>query len=87
MQFTNQALMQFKKLIIESEEITAGIRFFTTPGCCTPLLQMEISKNPIAGDIVVETGGVTFYVTPEADNILSDITIDFSGETFTSRKN
>ena len=86
MQFTNQALIQFKKLIIDSEEVTAGIRFFTTPGCCTPLLQMEISKNPIAGDIVVETGGVTFYVTPEADNILSDITIDFSGENFTSRK-
>jgi len=86
MNFTENALNQFKKLIKESENPSAGIRFFTTQGCCSPVLQIEIEPSPKEGDVSVKIGEVDFFVTPEADKILSSITIDYSEGSFHSEK-
>lgn len=89
MNFTENALNQFKKLIYENENKnpTLGIRFFTVQGCCSPSLQMELAKNQNQDDKVHQIDDVTFFVTPEAEQILSEITIDYSNNSFRSIKN
>lgn len=86
MNFTDNALKQFKKLIIESENPNSGIRFFTVQGCCSPLLQMQIAANPVNGDHVVQMDGMNIFTTPEAEKIISGITIDFADEVFKTIK-
>ncbi len=86
MKFTENALSKFKKLIFESGDASAGIRFFTTQGCCTPLLQMEITNNHDSADVVVEIDGIDFYISPEADKILSELSIDYNNGSFTSER-
>jgi Fe-S cluster assembly iron-binding protein IscA len=82
MKLTENALLQFKKMIEENENHSSGVRFFTFQGCCSPSLQMEIAPSPKENDVVVTMGDVDFFVTPDADNILSTLTIDFSDGTF-----
>jgi len=86
MNFTENALNQFKKLINESESPASGIRFYTFQGCCSPSLQMDIAKNPSPGDKVLQFEGLDIYIAPEAEKILSEITIDYSDEGFRSVK-
>lgn len=86
MNFTDKALTQFKKLINESESPTSGIRFYTTQGCCSPSLQMDVAKNQSPSDKVLQFDGVDIYIAPEAEKMLSEITIDYSEEGFRSIK-
>lgn len=81
MKLTNSALAQYKKMIEESGN-QSGVRFFTVQGCCSPRLQMEITPSSKEGDIVEKIGDVDFFVTPDADEILSKITIDYSDDGF-----
>jgi len=84
MNFTENALNQFRKLINENENPTAGIRFFTTQGCCSPILQMDIVKNQSQDDKVLQMDDVSIFLTTEAEQILSDITLDYSDNKFRS---
>lgn len=86
MKFTENALTQFKKLIDESENPKSGIRFFTVQGCCSPSLQMGIEENPSPDDSVIQISGVNIFFTPDAENILSNITIDYTEDGFHSVK-
>jgi len=86
MNLTENALAQFKKMIEEGENPKFGIRFFTAQGCCSPILQLEMVPSPQEGDLVVKIGEVDFFFTPEADSILSELTIDYSNGTFHSIK-
>ena len=95
MTLTENAIRKFKEIITESGNRPArlehsggkaGVRFYTIPGCCSPLLKMEIADSPAKGDVVVEIGGVDFYISNEADNLLSGLSIDFSNGKFISVK-
>lgn len=86
MKFTDNALKQFKKLIDETENPKAGIRFYTTQGCCSPTLQMDVANNPTQGDNVVQIGDILIFITPEAEKILSEITLDYTEDGFRSVK-
>lgn len=86
MNFTENALSQFKQLIENNGTPGSGIRFSTAQGCCSPSLQMDIAPSPEQSDVVTKTGEVNFYVTPEADKILSAITIDFSDGSFRTKR-
>lgn len=86
MNFTENALKQFKKLIDESENPNSGVHFYTTQGCCSPTLQMDIAKHPGQGENAVEIADVNIFVTSEANKILSGITIDYTEEGFRSVK-
>ena len=86
MKLTDSALLQFKKLMDESENPKSGIRFFTVQGCCSPSLQMDIAENPGAGDLIVTMGEVDFFITPEADKMLSEITLDYNQDGFRTVK-
>ena len=86
MKFTENALNQFKKLIEESEKPKAGIRFYTVKGCCSPSLQMDVEENPAPDDSVIQMSGVNFFITPDAEKMLSEITLDYTEEGFRSVK-
>lgn len=86
MKLTDNALAQFKHLVEESRNPQSGIRFFTVQGCCSPRLQMDVALSPKEGDVVVKMGNVDFFITPDADNILSSLTIDYSNGSFQSVK-
>ena len=86
MKLTDSALAQFNQLVEESRNPQSGIRFFTEQGCCSPLLQMEVEPSPKEGDVVVKMGEVDFFLTPDADKILSPLTIDYSDGNFHSKK-
>jgi len=86
MKLTDNALAQFKQTIKEKENPASGIRFFTVMGCCSTLLQMEVAPSPKEGDVVVKIGEVDFFFTPDADKILSPLTIDYSDGNFHSKK-
>ncbi|MBE9467061.1 MAG: hypothetical protein IMY72_01920 [Bacteroidetes bacterium] len=86
MKLSENALSEFKKMIDEGKQASSGIRFFTTQGCCSPMLQLEISQNPTTDDIVVKKGDVDFFITPEAEKILSEISIDFVDGSFKTEK-
>jgi Fe-S cluster assembly iron-binding protein IscA len=86
MTLTDNALAQFKQLVEENENDGAGIRFFTVQGCCSPRLQMDVATSPKEGDVVVKMGEVDFFVTPDADKILSELRIDYNDGRFHSAK-
>lgn len=86
MKLTENALAQFKQMIEEKGNLQSGIRFFTLQGCCSPRLQMDVATSPKEGDVVVTMGDVDFFVTPDADNILANLTIDYSDGSFRSTK-
>ena len=82
MKVTDQALMQFKNLILENDLPGAGIRIFTTQGCCSPLIRMSVEKHPLNGDIMLTMDGVNFFIESQAEQMLSDITIDYMDQNF-----
>ena len=84
MNFTENALNQFKKLIDESENPASGIRFYTAQGCCSPSLQIGVEENPASDDSVIQMSGVNIFITPEAEKMLSEITLDYTEEGFRS---
>lgn len=86
MKLTDSALAQFNQLVEESRNPQSGIRFFTEQGCCSPLLQMEVAPSPKKGDMVEKMGEIDFFITPEADKILSTLKIDYSDGSFRSEK-
>ena len=86
MNFTENALNQFKKLIDESDNPKSGIRFFTVKGCCSPTLQMDVEENPAPDDSVIQMSGVDIFVTPDAEKILSNISIDYTEDGFRTVK-
>lgn len=86
MKFTENALVQFKHQIEENENLQSGIRFFTVQGCCSLRLQMDVAPSPKTGETVIKMGDVDFFVTPDAEKILSTLTIDYSDGSFRSKK-
>lgn len=87
MKVSENALTQFKKMIEENGNLKSGIRFFTVQGCCSPRLQMDVAPSPKTDDTVIKMGEVDFFVTPDAEKILSDFTIDYHGGSFRPVKN
>lgn len=86
MNFTENALNQFKKQIAESENPKSGIRFYTVQGCCSPTLQMGVEESPAPDDSVIQMSGINIFVTPDAEKILSNITIDYTEDGFRTVK-
>lgn len=86
MNFTENALNQLKKLIEESENPKSGVRFYTAQGCCSPSLQMGFVENPAPNDVVLDMSGVNIFVTPDAQKLLADITLDYTEAGFRAVK-
>jgi Fe-S cluster assembly iron-binding protein IscA len=82
MKVTESALKQFKQSIDQNETPGSGIRLFTSQGCCGPSIQMSVVVNPGAGDKILTFGDVDFFVEPQAEQKLTDISIDYRDDSF-----
>jgi len=51
-------------------------------GACGPALQMSIEDHLSAGDKMLTIEDVDFFIESQAEQILSDITIDFRDNSF-----
>jgi iron-sulfur cluster assembly accessory protein len=82
MKVTEQALAQFKNAIHENDIPGSGIRLFVSAGCCGPTIQMNIEERLSAGDKVLVINGVNFFIESQAEQMLSNTTIDFRDDGF-----
>jgi Fe-S cluster assembly iron-binding protein IscA len=82
MKVTEQALAQFKKAIQSHDKPGAGIRLTASAGCCGPLIQMSMAEHLLAGEKMLSIDGVDFFIEPQAEQMLSNIIIDFREDGF-----
>ena len=82
MKITEQALAQFKNAIHENDTPGAGIRLFVSAGCCGPAIQMSIEEHLSAGDKMLTINSVDFFIESQAEQMLSNITIDYRDDNF-----
>ncbi|GAB4318360.1 MAG: hypothetical protein Kow00127_10380 [Bacteroidales bacterium] len=82
MKFTGNAINRFRQMVNESGSQATGVRFYTVQGCCSPALELDLAETPVPGDIVIQMEDVTVYISPEAESLLSEITLDYSGSRF-----
>lgn len=77
MKVTEQAIERLKIAIEQYNIPGCGVRLFTSSGCCGPALQMDIVNQLSAGDKMVSIHDIDFFVEPQADEMLAEVTIDF----------
>ncbi|NWJ51234.1 MAG: hypothetical protein HXX14_10245 [Bacteroidetes bacterium] len=82
MKVTENAIAQFKNAIEQYNTLGCGVRLFTSSGCCSPALQMDIVNQVSVGDKILSINEVDFFVEPQADEMLSEVTIDFRENSF-----
>ena len=82
MKVTAQALEQLKEAVTQYNVPGAGVRIFSAQGCCGPALQMSIEDHLSAGDKMLTIENVDFFIESQAEQMLSDITIDFRENSF-----
>lgn len=82
MKVTDNAIKQFKNAIEQYDLPGSGIRLFKGSGCCGPAIQISVVNHPSAGDKVVTINDIDFFVESHADQMLTEVTIDFRDENF-----
>jgi Fe-S cluster assembly iron-binding protein IscA len=82
MKVSDSAIEQFKATIEQFEKPVAGIRLFAGSGCCGPAIEMSLEENVIPGDKVINLQGVDFYLEPKAEEMMTEVTIDFRDNGF-----
>jgi iron-sulfur cluster assembly protein len=57
----------------------AGFRLVVTPGGCSGFSSsFTVEAEPLAGDAVLECGGIRIYLPAESRILLEGVTVDFS---------
>ncbi|OGS38623.1 MAG: hypothetical protein A2551_06345 [Elusimicrobia bacterium RIFOXYD2_FULL_34_30] len=80
MQITKSAVEQFKKMLKDDGGKDSGIRIFISGGgCCGTTFGLDVSEKGEKGDKTITENGVKIFVSPDADEKLSEATIDHSG--------
>ncbi len=82
MKVTPSAIEELSKVLSQTENPQAGIRVFAQDGCCGPGLQMSVAENVPAGDKVVSVDNVNFFIEEKAEDMLTEVTIDFGPQGF-----
>jgi len=82
MNVTENALKQFKTAIDQYDKPGSGIRVYAGSGCCGPAVELSIEELGSPGDTVLTIDGVDFFIEPKADQMMSNVTIDFRDNGF-----
>ena len=77
MNVTENAIKQFKTAIDQYDKPGSGIRMFAGSGCCGPAVEMSIEEQGSSGDTVLTIDGVDFFIESKAEQMMSNVTIDF----------
>lgn len=82
MKITEQAQVELKKALEDFNQPGAGIRIFSTQGCCGPSIQMDISTGIGADETSMSIDDIDFYASNSLLPALENITIDFGNNGF-----
>jgi len=82
MKVTGKALEQFKNAIEQYNLTGSGIRLYASDGCCCPEVKMSVVNHLSAGETMITISGVVFFVESQADQILTNVSIDFRDNNF-----
>lgn len=75
---TDRAAQEIKNALSSQSEAYAGIRVAVQAGgCCGVGYALAFAKTPDADDVVVESGGVKFYLNSSDSQLLKGSKIDF----------
>ncbi|MGB9745416.1 MAG: iron-sulfur cluster biosynthesis family protein [Bacteroidales bacterium] len=77
MKITPEASAELEKILRESEKEGAGIRIFSTRGCCGPSIQMDIVPQPGSEDTIITIGNIDFFIEKSLVSTLSSVTLDY----------
>ncbi len=82
MKVTDKAIEQFRTAINQFDKPIAGIRVFAGSGCCGPAIELSLEEKASLGDKVINLHGVDFYLEPNAEDMMKEVTIDFRDNGF-----
>jgi len=77
MNITDDAANELKKILVEFNKEGAGVRIFSTQGCCGPTIQMDIVPQPGKEDTIVSIGNIDFFIEKSLVSTLSSVTLDY----------
>ena len=64
LEITKTAVRQFKKLLTNSEVKDGVIRIYASGGGCCPPYGIDVVKEGLEGDKLIEKEGIKIYVEP-----------------------
>ena len=76
MNISEQAAIEFKKVLDGFEKPGAGIHIFSSQGCCGPAIQMDVAFQPNPNETVVTLENIDFFVEKELLSTLENVTIE-----------
>lgn len=82
MNVTEQATAQLKKVLVNYGQEGAGIRIFTSKGCCGPSIQMDVVKQPASNQTVLHIDNIDFFVDNDLLETLTTVTFEFGTRGF-----
>lgn len=80
LEITDDAVVQFRKILSDSKAEEHGIRIFRQSGCCGPSLAMDIASGPSVGDVTLHKDGLMIYLADDANRMLENATINYTDE-------
>ncbi|MGC9332209.1 MAG: hypothetical protein ACP5DZ_10110 [Bacteroidales bacterium] len=82
MTITEQAASELKKVLKNYDKPNAGIRIFSSEGCCGPAPGLDIAPHPAEGETVLTLEGINFFVANDLLEKMKNRSINFSPEGF-----
>lgn len=82
MKITEQAQAELKKALYNFNKPGAGIRVFSSQGCCGPSIQMEIAAHLEVGETLLTQNEIGFFVNGDLLTKLAEVTIEYGENGF-----
>lgn len=82
MKITEQAQLELKKVLDGYDKPGAGIRIFSSKGCCGPSIQMDIAMNVSTNETTISLQEIDFFVANDLLNTVENVTIDYGTNGF-----
>ena len=82
MKITEQAQVELKKALYSFNKPGAGIRVFSTQGCCGPSIRMDVAMHITVGETVINLEGIEFFVANDLLTKMADVTIEYGWNNF-----
>jgi Fe-S cluster assembly iron-binding protein IscA len=77
MKITEQAKVELKNALASFDKPGAGIRIYSTQGCCGPSIQMDLSTQVEQNETQISMEDLDFYIANDLLPTLEGVTIDY----------
>ena len=82
MNITEQASAELKKALVSFNKPGACIHIFSSPGCCGPSVQMDITTKVGTAETILSMQGIDLFVANDLLTTLEDVTIEYNENGF-----